>query len=73
MRLRFKKKAKVLVEGSKKYFLKGAIYSMGDNLGEKYIESGDAEVYPPKEVARKTRKTKMKFTKTDKVEEDGKV
>lgn len=72
MKLTFKKKAKVLVEGSTKYFLKGMTYSMAPSLGNKYLESGDAvlftmEVLKPKKVKKVK---KIKFVKTEKVEDN---
>ena len=68
MKLIFNKKSKVLVEGSTKYFLKGEVYSMGKNLGAKYLENGSAEIFPR---VKKVKVKKIKFIKTEKVEENG--
>lgn len=69
MKIIFNKKTKNEITG--KYYLKGSFYVIGKNLAQKYIDSGDAETYPPKMVAKK--KMKMKFIKEEKIEGNGKI
>ena len=68
MKIRFLKKTQDIRDGRTKYFAKNEAYSMSTELGSKYLESGDAELYT---LVKEKKIKKKKVIK--KIEDNGEV